>query len=145
MTLDAVKEYAQWNVANMILRPKSRMLSNVMGGSRKGESTRDYSLEVRRLMREEAEGKEDEFKYPNSSMWVDGPDSEDDYTMKFMLQLNEDTPDEVTENALSIVTETDDEDILKKIFRTAFAKVAKIPGENIQETKSYFKKFNYIG
>jgi len=140
-SMDAIKEYAQWNVANMILRPKSRMLSTVMGGSRKGEATRDYSIAVRLLIRDEVGGEEGEFMYPNSSMWVDGPDGDDDYTMKFMMHLDDDTSDEVTTTALKIITETDDEDMLKEIFRTAFAKVAKIPTASIKEVKDYFKQF----
>jgi len=143
-SMDAIKEYAQWNVANMILRPKSGMLGKVMGGTRKGEATRDYSLVVRTLMREEAGGEEGEFMYPKSSMWVDGPDGEDDYKMMFMMHLDDDDPDAVASNALDIMRETDNEDLLTKIFRTAFAKAAKIPNapKSLTEVKQYFGKFN---
>jgi len=142
--MDAIKEYAQWNVANMILRPKSGMLGKVLGGTRKGEATRDYSIIVRTLMREEAGGEEGEFMYPKSSMWVDGPDGEDDYKMMFMMHLDDDDPDAVASNALDIMRETDNEDLLTKIFRTAFAKVAKIPNapKSLTEVKQYFGKFN---
>ena len=60
----------------------------------------------------------------------------------FGMELDSDTPDEVVENAQKIITETDDEDQLKEIFRTAFAKVAKISGQSVTETRKYFKKFD---
>ena len=115
-----------------------------MGGTRKGEATRDYSIAVRTLMREEAGGREGEFMYPKSSMWVNGPDGDDDYKMMFMLHLDDDDPDDVTHNAHDIIRETDDEDILKNIFRTAFAKTAKIPNapKSLTEVKQYFRRFD---
>jgi len=64
--------------------------------------------------------------------------------MMFGFNVDDDTPDEVVENAHKIIAETDDEDQLKDIFRAAFAKVAKIPGENLAEAKNYFRKFDFF-
>ena len=64
--------------------------------------------------------------------------------MMFRMLLDDDDSDEVVENAHQIMAEVDDEDMLKDIFRTAFAKVGKIPGSKatITEVKQYFKKFD---
>ena len=66
--------------------------------------------------------------------------------MMFGMDLDNDSPDEVVNNALKIITETDDEDQLKDIFRTAFAKVAKVPGTKatVTEVKQYFGKFDFF-
>ena len=97
-------------------------------------------------MREAAGGEEGEFAYPYRSMWANGPDSDDEYRMMFGMELDNDTPDEVVENAQKIITETDDEDQLKEIFRTAFAKVAKVSGAKatVTEVKQYFRKFDFF-
>ena len=136
MSLDAVKEYAQWNVALLIMRPKGSKIPKGL------QSSRDYLVAIKELMRAAAGGKENEFMFPNTQMWVNGPDSDDEYKMMYRMELDEDTPDDATESALDIIRETDDEDILKEIFRTAFAKVAKISGASVKETKEYFKKFD---
>jgi hypothetical protein len=138
MTLDAVKEYVQWEVAKMILRPKGQM-SRIPKGY---ESTTDYRGAVKQLMRQAVGGEENKFHYPYASMWVNGPDSDDEYKMMFGMHLSDSDPDQVVNNAHKIITETDDEDELKALFHTAFAKVAKIPGATIKETKKYFRKFN---
>ena len=137
-TLDDVKEYVQWEVAKMILRPKGQM-SKIPKGY---ESTTDYRGAVKQLMRQAAGGEENKFHYPYASMWVNGPDSDDEFKMMFGMHLSDDDPDQVVSNAHKIITETDDEDELKALFHTAFAKVAKIPGATIKETKKYFRKFN---
>ena len=139
--LDEVKLYVQDQVAKMILRPK--------GGPktpRGRQSSRDYLIAVSNLMREAAGGEEGEFAYPYRSMWANGPDSDDEYRMMFGMELDNDTPDEVVENAQKIITETDDEDQLKEIFRTAFAKVAKVSGAKatVTEVKQYFRKFDFF-
>ena len=136
--MDAIKEYAQWNVAKMILRPKGQM-SRIPKGY---ESTTDYRGAVKQLMRQAAGGEENKFHYPYASMWVNGPDSDDEYKMMFGMHLSDSDPDKVVNNAHKIMTETDDEDLLKELFHTAFAQVAKIPGATIKETKKYFRKFN---
>jgi len=139
--MDAIKEYVQWEVAKMILRPKGQMGGKIPKGY---ESTRDYLIAMKELMRGEAGGKENEFMFPNTQMWVNGPDGDDEYKMMYTMELDEDTPDDASESALKIITETDDEDLLKKMFRMAFAKVAKIPGANLAETRKYFHKFDFF-
>jgi hypothetical protein len=64
--------------------------------------------------------------------------------MMFGMQLDQDSPDEVVNNAHKIMAETDDEDQLKEIFRKAFAIAGKIPGKNLSETKNYFRKFDFF-
>lgn len=133
--LDEIKTYAQWALATMIMRPKGHK-----------ESTRDYNIAVRQLMREAIGEKEGEFAYPNSTTYAGAPDFEDDFKMTFEMDLYEDTPEEVVENALKIATDVDDEDQLKEIFRAALAKVAKIPSETetLKEAKEYFNKFDFF-
>ena len=134
--LDEVKLYVQDQVAKLILRPKGSKTPKGL------QSSRDYLIAVSTLMRDAAGGEEGEFAYPYRTMWANGPDSDDEYKMMFGMELDNDTPDEVVENAQKIITETDDEDQLKEIFRTAFAKVAKISGQSVTETRKYFKKFD---
>ena len=138
MSLDAVKEYVQWEVTKMILRPKGSKTPRGL------ESSRDYHIAVKELMRQAAEGEEGEFSYPRSSMWVNGPDSDDEYRMTFGLSLYDGDSDEVVNNAHKIITETDDEDQLKEIFRNAFIKVAKIPIATMAEVKNHFNKFKDV-
>ena len=139
--LDEVKLYVQDEVAKLILRPKGG--PNTPRGK---QSSRDYLIAVSNLMREAAGGEPDEFAYPYRTMWANGPDSDDEYKMMFGMELDNDTPDEVVENAQKIITETDDEDQLKEIFRTAFAKVAKVSGvkTTVTEVKQHFKKFDFF-
>jgi len=133
--LDDVKAYAQWALATMIMRPKGNKAS-----------TRDYNIAVRQLMREAVGEEEGEFAYPNSTTYAGAPDFEDEFKMTFEMDLDEDTPEEVANNALKIATDVDDEDQLREIFRTAFAKVAKIPGETetLKEVREYFNKFDFF-
>ena len=134
--VNEVKLYVQDQVAKLILRPKGSKIPKGL------QSSRDYLIAVSTLMRDAAGGEEGEFAYPSRTMYADGPDSDDEYKMMFGMNLDNDTPDEVVENAQKIITETDDEDQLKEIFRTAFAKVAKISGQSVTETRKYFKKFD---
>ena len=136
--LDEVKDYVRDQLTKLILRPKGSKTPRGL------QSSRDYLLAVSNLMREAAGGDDGEFAYPYRTMWVNGPDSDDEYKMMFGMSLDDDTPDEVVKNAHKIITETDDEDQLKDIFRTAFAKAGKIPGAKatLTETKQYFKKFD---
>jgi hypothetical protein len=131
---EAALEWIQWNVARMIMGPS-------LPGSRASHS---YSSQVRKLMRDEVPGaKEGEFMYPNTEMEVKGPDSDDEYRMEFRIYVNDDTPDEASENAMKIISETDDEDLLKGIFKKALAIVAKVPHTNLDEVHSYFNKFDF--
>ena len=134
--LDEVKDYVRDQLTKLILRPKGSRIPKGL------QSSRDYLMAVTTLMRDAAGGEEDEFAYPYRTMWVNGPDSDDEYKMMFGMQLDDDTSDDVVNNAHKIITETDDEDQLKEMFRTAFAQVAKIPGATINETKKHFSKFN---
>ena len=93
-------------------------------------------------MREEAGGAEGEFAYPNSETWVAGPDADDEYKVEFSMRLTESDPDEVVDNAHTIIVETDDEDILRAIFLKAFAQALKLPGAELEETRKHFNKFN---
>ena len=135
--MDELKEYVQDQVEKMILRPKSS--TRIPKG---WQASRDYMIAVSNLMRQATGIEEGEFAYPNRSMWTNGPDSDDEYRMMFVMELQEGDGDEVVKNAHKIIAETDDEDQLKEIFRTAFAKVAKISGQSVTETRKYFKKFD---
>ena len=130
----------------MILRPWSQSRGGY-GKTPKGiQSGRDYLVAVSILMRDAAGGAEGEFMFPNRSMWVNGPDSDDEYKMMFGMELDDDDSDEIVKNAHKIMAETDDEDKLKEIFRTAFAKVGKIPGAkaSITEIREYFNKYDFF-
>lgn len=140
--LDEVVDYARDQVTKMILRPWSQSRGGY-GKIPKGiKSSRDYTTAVSVLMRDAAGGKEGEFSYPNREIWVNGPDSDDEYKIMFRMSLGSDDPDEVVDNAHTIIAETDDEDQLKEIFRTAFAQAAQIPAGKMQEVKQYFSKFD---
>jgi hypothetical protein len=146
--LDAVREYALWNVAQMILQPKGSKTPRGL------KPSSQFSLAVKNLMREAAGGEKDKFYYPYSSLWVNGPDSDDEYLMQFGMDLTDDDPDQVVNNAHKIIEETDDEEKLAELFRTAFAKVAKTKHKAasrswddinlglVDETKKYFSKFD---
>ena len=136
--LDEVKVYVQDEVAKLILRPKGSKIPKGL------QSSRDYLIAVSNLMRAGAGGKQDDFPLPNREMWVNGPDSDDEYKMMFRMEVGDSTPDNVIESAWEIISENDDEDNLKEIFRTAFAKVAKIKGASVAETKQYFAKFKDV-
>ena len=47
--------------------------------------------------------------------------------------------------AEKIVNDVDDEDKLKEIFRSAFAKAAKVPVATNENVRDYFKKFDIFG
>tara|TARA_R110000824_G_scaffold8737_5_gene39717 strand:- start:20707 stop:23382 length:2676 start_codon:yes stop_codon:yes gene_type:complete len=137
----AVLEYIQWEIAKLILKPPFKHDGHWNPGDTL-RASRDYAIAVRVLLRDIAGGKEGEFLYPDSKMMVSGPDSDDEFGMKFIIELDDDDPDAVVESAHQIILEADDEDILKEIFRTAFTKAAKLPSANLEETRKYFKKFN---
>ena len=142
--LDEVKLYAQDQLTKMILRPWSQSRGGY-GKTPKGiQSSRDYLVAVSVLMRDAAGGKEGEFMFPNREMWVNGPDSDDEYKMMFRMLLDDDDSDEVVKSAHQIMADTDDENQLKEIFRTAFAKVGKISGTKatVTEVRKYFNKFD---
>ena len=142
--LDEVKDYVRDQLTKMILRPWSQSRGGY-GKTPKGiQSSRDYLVAVSVLMRDAAGGKEGEFMFPNREMWVNGPDSDDEYKMMFRMLLDDDDSDEVVKSAHQIMADTDDENQLKEIFRTAFAKVGKISGTKatVTEVRKYFNKFD---
>tara|TARA_R110000824_G_scaffold3750_7_gene17882 strand:- start:410 stop:3013 length:2604 start_codon:yes stop_codon:yes gene_type:complete len=136
----AVLEYIQWEIAKLILKPPFVHDGHWNPGDVL-RASRDYAIAVRVLLRDAAGGKEGEFLYPNSKMMVGGPDSDDEFAMKFIIEVEDGDPDDVVESAHQIILEADDEDQLKEIFRAAFAKAAKIPGAAVNETRQYFNKF----
>jgi hypothetical protein len=139
--LDDVKAYAQWAFGTKILRP-----DGTLRGAGSMATTHSYNVAVRQLIREAIGEEEEEFTYPNSTTYAGKPDFEDDFKMTFEMDLNEDHPEAQIENALKIATDVDDKDQLREIFRTAFAKVAKIPDETetLKEVREYFNKFDFF-
>jgi len=132
-SVDKIKEYARLEIAKMILRADKEP------GGRYHYASRDLHIEVRKLMREEAGGTEGEFKYPTSRLNVFGPQSDDEYRMMYVMNLDDEESDEIVGNAWEVVKETDDEDILQAIFKKAFAKVAKI-SPDLNETYERWSK-----
>tara|TARA_R100001594_G_scaffold625_1_gene2509 strand:- start:7324 stop:9945 length:2622 start_codon:yes stop_codon:yes gene_type:complete len=128
--------YIQWEIARLILNAGPYKQGPLIRASR------DYAVAVRMLMRDAAGGKEGEFSYPTSRMMVSRPDADDEFQMRFIMELDDDDPDEVVENAHQIILETDDEETQRDIFLRAFAKAAKLPGASVNETRKYFNKFN---
>ena len=128
--------YIQWEIARLILNAGPYKQGPLIRASR------DYAVAVRMLMRDAAGGKEGEFSYPTSRMMVSRPDADDEFQMRFIMELDDDDPDEVVMNAHQIILETDDEETQRDIFLRAFAKAAKLPGASVNETRKYFNKFN---
>jgi hypothetical protein len=128
--------YIQWEIARLILNAGPYKQGPLIRASR------DYAIAVRIFMRDAAGGKEGEFSYPTSRMMVSRPDADDEFQMRFIMELDDDDPDEVVENAHQIILETDDEETQRDIFLRAFAKAAKLPGASVNETRKYFNKFN---
>ena len=73
-------------------------------------------------------------------------DADDEWTLKFKLDISDDEPDDVVENVHNIIEAVDDEDEIKDIFRRAFAKVAKVSASptSIKEVKNYFSKYKFL-
>jgi len=143
--LDKVREMLRWEISQMILRPNARR-GDTSGSHIKNSSSRDYHIAVKQLLRAAVGEKPDEFAYPNSYMIVKHHDSDDEFPMVFRIDLNDDTPDEVVNNAHRIITETDDEDQLRDIFQTAFAQAAgiNVSPTSIKEVKKYFSKYSFL-
>ena len=134
--LDEVREYAQFEIAKMIVAYGTRM-----GGYR--ESSRDFHIAVKNEMRIAAGGDQDEWYYPSSQMIASSsPDSDSEWKMIYRIDLNQDDPEGVLESAEKLVNDVDDEDVLREVFRLAFAKVAKIPMTTNENVRQYFRKFD---
>ena len=135
--LKAVIPYVQRQITKMI----------VMGGRKFGgnaEASRDYHIAVREELRQATDIRGD-YHYPNSIFYVSGPDSEDDYTMRYEMGLNDGSSELQLNAAEKIINDVDDEDVLIEIFRQAFAKVAKVPMTTNENVRNYFNKFDIFG
>ena len=120
----------------------------VMGGPQKfgglNDASRDYHIAVREELRK-ATGLRGEYHYPNSSLYVSGPDRDNDYNMQYEIGLTDNSSELQINAAEKIVNDVDDEDVLIEIFRLAFAKVAKVPMTTNENVRDYFKKFDLFG
>ena len=136
--LKAVIPYVQRQITKMI----------VMGGPMKfggnHDASRDYHIAVREELRK-ATGIRGDYHYPNSSLYVSGPDSDDEYNMQYEIGLNDGSSEGQFNAAEKIVNDIDDEDELKTVFRRAFARVAKVPEPTNESVRNYFKKFDIFG
>ena len=133
---EEIEGYSRHEIAKLIVGP-------TLPGSR---VSRDYSIAVRVMFRDAVGGVEGEFKYPYTEVESGGMDADDEWKLKFTMNIDDDAPDDVVENAHNIISELDDEDELKDIFRRAFAKVAKVSASptSIKEVKNYFSKYKFL-
>ena len=136
--LKAVIAHVQREITKMI----------VMGGPMKfgglHDASRDYHIAVREELRK-ATGIRGDYHYPNSSLYVSGPDSDDEYNMQYEIGLTDNSSELQINAAEKIVNDIDDEDELKAIFQRAFARVAKVPEPTNESVRNYFKKFDIFG
>ena len=132
---DEIKEYVREEIASMILMAGTKTPKGT-------EASRNYHIKFRELIAKNAGAKEGEFNYPHSSLWVTAADDDKEYRMAYEINLSDSDPDKTVESAHSIIAESDDEDLLKKLFKQAFVSVAKIPAA-IKERKR-FKKMKIL-
>ena len=136
--LKAVIAHVQREITKMI----------VMGGPMKfgglHDASRDYHIAVREELRK-ATGLRGDYHYPNSSLYVSGPDRDNDYNMQYEIGLTDNSSELQINAAEKIVNDVDDEDVLIEIFRLAFARVAKVPMATNENVRNYFKKFDIFG
>ena len=125
---EEIEDYSRHEIAKMILK------------------SRDFHIAVRLLFRDAVGGVEGEFKYPYTEMKSGGMGADDEWSLKFTMNIDDDTDDDVVESAHNIIEAVDDEDELKDIFRRAFAKVAKVSASptSIKEVKNYFSKYKFL-
>jgi hypothetical protein len=131
--LKAVISYVQRQIAKMLVTYRT------IGGV--SQASRDYHIAVREEFRKAVGGEEGEYAYPPSTLYGSGPDSDDEYNMRYQIQLHDSSSEGQFDAAEKIVNDVDDEDELKAIFRRAFAKAAKVPVAT-NEVRQYFRKFN---
>ena len=134
--LKAVISYAQRQIAKMLVTYRT------IGGV--SQASRDYHIAVREELRK-ATGLRGEYHYPPSVLYGSGPDSDDEYNMRYQIQLTDNSNEGQLDAAEKIVNNVDDEDELKEIFRRAFAKAAKVPVATNENVRDYFKKFDIFG
>ena len=135
--LKAVISYVQRQIAKMLVTYRT------IGGV--SQASRDYHLAVREELRKAVGGEEGDYSYPPSVLYGSGPDSDDEYTMRYQIQLTDNSSEGQLDAAEKIVNDVDDEDELKEIFRRAFAKAAKVPVAINENVRDYFKKFDIFG
>jgi len=137
--LKAVIAHVQREITKMI----------VMGGPMKfgglNDASREYHVAVREELRKAVGGEEGEYSYPNSSLYVSGPDNDNDYNMQYEIGLTDNSSEGQFNAVEKIVNDIDDEDELKAIFQRAFARVAKVPTSTNENVRNYFKKFDIFG
>ena len=134
--LKAVIPYVQRQIAKMLVTYRT------IGGV--SQASRDYHIAVREELRK-ATGLRGDYHYPNSSLSVSGPDRDNDYYMRYEIGLNDNSSELQINAAEKIVNDVDDEDELIEIFRSAFAKAAKVPVATNENVRDYFKKFDIFG
>jgi hypothetical protein len=134
--LKAVIPYVQRQIAKMLVTYRT------IGGV--SQASRDYHIAVREELRK-ATGLRGEYHYPPSVLYGSGPDSDGDYTMRYQMQLTDNSSEGQFNAAEKIVNDVDDEDELIEIFRRAFAKAAKVPTATNENVRDYFKKFDIFG
>lgn len=134
--LKAVIPYVQRQIAKELVTYRT-----IAGVS---QASRDYHLAVREELRK-ATGLRGEYHYPPSTLYGKGPDSDDEYDMRYQIQLTDNSSEGQFNAAEKIVNDIDDEDELKAIFRRAFAKAAKVPVATNESVRDYFKKFDIFG
>ena len=62
--------------------------------------------------------------------------------MVYRIELYTDDSEGQLESAEKLINDVDDEDVLREVFRLAFAKVAKVPMTTNENVKQYFQKFD---
>ena len=135
------EEYIRDQIARLILKgPKSADA----GGT--GKANENYNRYVANEMRIAVGGSKGEFINPRSETNVSGPDADDEYKMSHLMSVyDSDTgaaERKKTDAFFEIIEGTDDEDILKTVFRNAFKHVTEIRDTELKETKKYFNKFD---
>ena len=135
--LKAVIPYVQRQIAKMLVTYRT------IGGV--SQASRDYHIAVREEFRKAVGGEEGDYSYPPSVLYGSGPDSDDEYDMRYQIQLTDNSSEGQFDAAEKIVNDVDDEDELKAIFRRAFAKAAKVPVATNENVRDYFKKFDIFG
>ena len=135
--LKAVIPYVQRQIAKMLVTYRT------IGGV--SQASRDYHIAVREELRKAVGSEEGDYSYTPSVLYGSGPDSDDEYNMRYQIQLTDNSSEGQLDAAEKIVNDVDDEDELKEIFRRAFAKAAKVPVATNENVRDYFKKFDIFG
>ena len=141
--MEEAEEYIRGQIARLILKGPKSVDS---GGT--GKANENYNRYVANEMRIAVGGNKGEFINPRSETNVSGPDADDEYKMSHLMSVyDSDTgaaERKKTDAFFEIIEGTDDEDILKTVFRNAFKHVIGIQDAEpeLKETKKYFNKFD---